>query len=59
MGGVIDHPPFRNTFFPGAAKTLNDSQTNLLGTIVSIYEIGCFFGAVITAFVGEMLGRRK
>lgn len=59
MGGVIDHPPFRNTFFPEAGKVLTDRESTLLGTIVSIYEIGCFFGAVITAFVGEMLGRRK
>ena len=61
MGGVIDHAPFRNTFFGKSADPmkLNDSDTVTLGTIVSIYEIGCFFGAVITAFIGEMLGRKK
>ncbi|WWD22915.1 hypothetical protein CI109_107410 [Kwoniella shandongensis] len=51
MGGVINNPPFQDTFkHPGSG---------LLGTIVAIYEIGCFVGSLITAVVGEPLGRRK
>jgi MFS family permease len=56
MGGVIDHLPFRTTFFP---KTPDKPDSVMIGTIVSIYEIGCFVGAVITALIGESLGRRK
>jgi MFS family permease len=31
----------------------------LLGTMVAIYEIGCCVGSLITAVIGESLGRRK
>ena len=31
----------------------------MIGLIVAIYEVGCFFGSVLTAIVGEQLGRRK
>lgn len=51
MGGVINNPPFQETFnYPTAA---------ILGTIVAIYEIGCFFGALLCAAFGEYLGRKK
>ncbi|KAK5108321.1 hypothetical protein LTR62_008417 [Meristemomyces frigidus] len=56
MGGLVNGPAFDNTFNI-APKT--KSGANLIGLIVSIYEIGCFFGAVTTAFVGEWLGRRR
>lgn len=50
MGGIINNPPFKETF--------KDPSPSLLGTIVAIYEIGCFAGSLITAVVGERLGRR-
>jgi MFS family permease len=50
MGGIINNPPFKETF--------HDPTPTLLGTIVAIYEIGCCVGALITAVVGERLGRR-
>jgi MFS family permease len=50
MGGIINNPPFKETF--------HNPSASLLGTIVAIYEIGCFAGSVITALVGERLGRR-
>ena len=31
----------------------------VIGTVVAIYDIGCFFGAVSVAWLGEVLGRRK
>ena len=44
-------------------KAFTDSfdspDATMIGLIVAIYEVGCFFGAVITAAVGEQLGRRK
>lgn len=50
MGGIINNAPFKDTF--------HDPSASLLGTIVAIYEIGCFVGSLITALVGERLGRR-
>lgn len=35
------------------------SKTNLLAIITSIYDIGCFFGAVVAFTIGERLGRKK
>lgn len=29
------------------------------GTVVSVYEVGCFFGALLAFFIGEKLGRRR
>lgn len=28
------------------------------GTVVAIYDVGCFTGCLIMAFIGNMLGRR-
>jgi MFS family permease len=49
--GIIDNPPFKETF--------HNPSAGLVGTIVGIYEIGCFAGALITAVIGERLGRRR
>ncbi|CAK7205862.1 hypothetical protein SEUCBS139899_008641 [Sporothrix eucalyptigena] len=35
------------------------SKTNLLSTVTAIYDVGCFFGAILAFTVGEKLGRRK
>lgn len=51
MGGVINNPPFKETF--------NDPGPGLLGTIVGIYEVGACIGALICSVFGEYLGRRK
>ena len=34
-------------------------NTSLLGTVTAIYDVGCFFGAVIACWLGEKLGRKK
>ncbi|KAL2169511.1 hypothetical protein VTG60DRAFT_5980 [Thermothelomyces hinnuleus] len=34
-------------------------SASLQGTVVAIYEIGCFFGAIIALLIGEKIGRRK
>ena len=36
-----------------------DEHTSLLGTVTAIYDVGCFFGAVIAAWLGEKIGRRR
>lgn len=51
LGGVIGQPAFKATF--------NDPDATLLGLIVSLYEVGCFFGAILCSIFGERLGRRK
>ena len=39
--------------------TVNNPDPSLLGIIVSIYNLGCFTGCIVTFLVGEKLGRRK
>ncbi|KAH7398025.1 sugar transporter STL1 [Cadophora sp. MPI-SDFR-AT-0126] len=51
MGGFVNGKAFTDTF--------DSPDATMIGLIVAIYEVGCFFGAVITAAVGEQLGRRK
>ena len=51
MGGVINGSGFQKTF--------NNPSPGLLGTIVAIYEIGCCVGSLLTAFIGDRLGRRR
>ncbi|KAF2156441.1 sugar transporter STL1 [Myriangium duriaei CBS 260.36] len=50
MGGVIGQPAFKSTF--------NSPGATIVGLIVSLYEVGCFLGAITTSIVGERLGRR-
>ncbi|KAF9483698.1 general substrate transporter [Pholiota conissans] len=51
FGGIIVTPDFLHT--------MGDPDPNLQGTIVSLYDIGCFFGAISTFVFGERLGRKK
>lgn len=51
FSGIIGNEHFRDTFdHPSAA---------LEGIIVSIYNLGCFSGCILTFIVCEKLGRRK
>jgi MFS family permease len=34
-------------------------KTSLIGTVTAIYDVGCFFGAVSTMYIGDRLGRKK
>ncbi|KAK0314612.1 hypothetical protein LTR01_001436 [Friedmanniomyces endolithicus] len=52
FGGVIVTDDFLNTL--GIAD-----NTSLQGTITAIYDIGCFFGAIVAFVVGDKLGRKK
>ncbi|KAF5345010.1 hypothetical protein D9758_010437 [Tetrapyrgos nigripes] len=40
-------------------ETMGNPDAGLQGTIVSLYDIGCFFGAIATLVFGERFGRRK
>lgn len=35
------------------------NNSGLLGTVTAIYDIGCFFGAILAFMIGEPLGRKK
>jgi MFS family permease len=35
------------------------NNSELLGTVTAIYDIGCFFGAILAFMIGEPLGRKK
>ncbi|KAJ3570705.1 hypothetical protein NP233_g4231 [Leucocoprinus birnbaumii] len=51
FGGIIVTEDFLNT--------MGNPDPNLQGTIVSLYDIGCFFGAISTFIFGERYGRKK
>ncbi|PWN32953.1 putative sugar transporter [Meira miltonrushii] len=50
FGGLVNTPSFQSTF--------NKPDDNTISNIVSLYEIGCFFGALSTFIIGDYLGRR-
>ncbi|SOV07651.1 probable sugar transporter [Ustilago sp. UG-2017a] len=51
MGGLVGLGEFNKSF--------NNPDANTIGNIVSLYEIGCFIGALSTFIVGDFLGRRR
>ena len=51
FGGILGNMMFLNTF--------NNPSPTIQGQIVSSYDIGCILGALMTIFVGDILGRRK
>lgn len=59
MSGLLTGNAFTKRF-PEIDTTGNGTgSSSLQGTVVAIYEIGCFLGAIICMLVGEKLGRRK
>lgn len=57
MSGLLAGLAFRNTF--PEIDTMNGGSSSLQGTVVAIYEVGCFFGAIFCLVRGERLGRRR
>ncbi|GAB1217460.1 hypothetical protein ATERTT37_006699 [Aspergillus terreus] len=57
MSGLLTGSAFTRTF--PEIDTERGGSASLQGTVVAIYEIGCFFGAIICMLVGEKLGRKK
>lgn len=35
------------------------SKTKVLSTVTAIYDVGCFFGAIVAFTIGERVGRKK
>jgi MFS family permease len=54
FGGVIVTDDFLDTL-----GLQGPENTGTVGTVTAIYDIGCFFGAVIAFWLGEQLGRKK
>ncbi|KAL9066973.1 MAG: hypothetical protein Q9161_007217 [Pseudevernia consocians] len=70
MGGLLTLASFVGTFpeidtttATETAQHLNASQqthrSTIQGISVAAYNVGCFFGAITTIFIGDRLGRRK
>ncbi|OMP86578.1 Sugar transporter STL1 [Diplodia seriata] len=57
MSGLLTGTAFTKVF--PEIDTQRGGSSSLQGTVVAIYEIGCFFGAIFTFVFGERLGRRK
>lgn len=53
MSGIIEAPEFTHDF----PQVLISSEWQ--GFVVSIYAVGCFFGACFILTFGDRLGRRK
>ncbi|KHN97316.1 sugar transporter STL1 [Metarhizium album ARSEF 1941] len=51
MGGLVNAPAFGRSFGHPGPK--------MIGLIVAIFEVGCFFGSILSAVFGERLGRRR
>ncbi|KAH6613005.1 general substrate transporter [Boeremia exigua] len=59
MSGLLTGTAFTQTFPEIDTANGGGGSSSLQGTVVAIYEIGCFFGAIFCFLFGERLGRRK
>ncbi|KAI1085299.1 sugar transporter STL1 [Whalleya microplaca] len=58
MSGLLTGSAFTRTFPEIDTTDGGHGSASLQGTVVAIYEIGCFFGAILVLLFGEKLGRR-
>lgn len=40
-------------------RTMGNPSTNMQGTMTSVYNLGCFVGAMSTVWTGDILGRPR
>jgi MFS family permease len=59
QSGLLTGIAFTRTFPEIDTTNGGGGSSSLQGTVVAIYEIGCFFGAIFCFLFGEALGRRK
>ncbi|TVY51039.1 Sugar transporter STL1 [Lachnellula cervina] len=59
MSGLLTGKAFTKQFPEIDTTASGTGSSSLQGTVVAIYEIGCFFGAILCFMFGERLGRRK
>ncbi|PWY70621.1 MFS sugar transporter [Aspergillus eucalypticola CBS 122712] len=58
MSGLLTGTAFTQTFPEIDTTATGHGSSSLQGTVTAIYEIGCFFGAIIALLIGERIGRR-
>lgn len=59
MGSVLELPSFKNDFGLSASGGFSSSESaQVSSNVVSLLTAGCFFGAILGAFVNEKYGRR-
>jgi MFS family permease len=58
MSGLLTGVAFTKQFPEIDTTNGGNGSASLQGTVVAIYEIGCFFGAILAFMFGERLGRR-
>ncbi|KAE8371242.1 hypothetical protein BDV26DRAFT_286933 [Aspergillus bertholletiae] len=58
MSGLLSGDAFVQTFPEIDTTTGGHGSSTLQGTVVAIYEIGCFLGAIMALVWGEKVGRR-
>ncbi|OBT57532.1 hypothetical protein VE04_02125 [Pseudogymnoascus sp. 24MN13] len=59
MSGLLSGAAFIKQFPEIDTTPSGTGSSSLQGTVVAIYEIGCFFGAIFCFMFGERLGRRN
>lgn len=58
MSGLLTGSAFTKQFPEIDTTEGGNGSSSLQGTVVAIYEIGCFFGALLAFVFAERLGRR-
>lgn len=59
MSGLLTGQAFTRKFPEIDVTDTGHGSASLQGTVVAIYEIGCFFGSLLAMVFGERLGRRR
>lgn len=59
MSGLLTGQAFTSQFPEIDTTETGHGSASLQGTVVAIYEIGCFFGSLLALVSGEKLGRRR
>lgn len=61
MGGLLTLGSFVRTFpeIDAIAHPNDTHMSTIQGITVASYTVGCFVGAIITIFIGDLLGRRR
>lgn len=59
MSGLLTGKAFTEQFPEIDVTDTGHGSASLQGTVVAIYEIGCFFGSFLAMLFGEKVGRRR
>lgn len=59
MSGLLTGDAFTAQFPEINTNEGADGSASLQGTVVAIYEIGCFFGSLLALVFGEKIGRKR